>query len=188
MGLEKGLGSVYLITGSKLAYFFEESSMSINFLAPETIHIMALKIKGNRIYSLLLTHHYLRSGPWQPVSGWGGVFPNLGPLPFQVPPPKKISGKQNFFPENVGDRVVDVIFLENKSSRNLSQSTIFSEEIFIFKTFCNSSMPGPPPRKLGPPILLLGGGVLQPDLLPSARPCLRLIVDDHSYSGHGLSG
>ena len=60
MGLEKGLGSVYLITGSKLAYFLEESSMSINFLAPETIHIMALKIKDNRIYSLLSTHHYLR--------------------------------------------------------------------------------------------------------------------------------
>jgi hypothetical protein len=60
VGLEKGLGSVYLITGSKLAYFLEESSMSINFLAPETSHIMALKIKDNRIYSLLLTHHYLR--------------------------------------------------------------------------------------------------------------------------------
>jgi hypothetical protein len=60
VGLEKGLGSVYLITGSKLAYFLEESSMSINFLAPETIHIMALKIKDNRIYSLLSTHHYLR--------------------------------------------------------------------------------------------------------------------------------
>jgi hypothetical protein len=47
--LEKGLGSVYLITGSKLAYFLEESSMSINFLAPEMIHIMALKIKDNLI-------------------------------------------------------------------------------------------------------------------------------------------
>jgi hypothetical protein len=58
--LEKGLGSVYLITGSKLPYFLEESSMSINFLTPETSHIMALKIKDNRIYSLLLTHHYLR--------------------------------------------------------------------------------------------------------------------------------
>jgi hypothetical protein len=47
LGLEKGfgLGSVYLINGSKLAYFLEESSMSMNFLAPETSHIMALKIK-----------------------------------------------------------------------------------------------------------------------------------------------
>ena len=164
--------------------------MSINFLAPETIHIMALKIKDNRIYSLLLTHHYLRSGPCQPVSGWGGCIPNLGTLPFQGPPPKKeFSGKQKFFPENVGDRGVDVIFFENKSSRNLSQnnffpeiSTIFSEEIFIFKTFCNSSMPGPPPRNLL--FFFLGGGGVTPPppLLP---PCLRLIVDDHSYSGHG---
>ena len=57
-----GLGSVYLINGSKLAYFVEESSMSMNFLAPETSasHIMALKIKDYIISSLLLAHHYLR--------------------------------------------------------------------------------------------------------------------------------
>ena len=44
LGLEKGfgLGSVYLINGSKLAYFLEESSMSMNFLAPETSHIVSL--------------------------------------------------------------------------------------------------------------------------------------------------
>jgi hypothetical protein len=61
LGLEKGfgLGSVYLINGSKVAYFLEESSMSMNFLAP-TSHIMALKIKGYIISSLLLAHHYLR--------------------------------------------------------------------------------------------------------------------------------
>jgi hypothetical protein len=60
--LEKGfgLGSVYLINGSKLASFLEESSMSMNFLAPETSHIMALKIKDYTISSLLLAHHYLR--------------------------------------------------------------------------------------------------------------------------------
>ena len=34
--------------------------MSINFLAPETSHIMALKIKDYIISSLLLAHHYLR--------------------------------------------------------------------------------------------------------------------------------
>jgi hypothetical protein len=34
--------------------------MFMNFLAPETSHIMALKIKDYIIYSLLLTHHYLR--------------------------------------------------------------------------------------------------------------------------------
>ena len=177
MGLEKGLGSVYLITGSKLAYFFEESSMSINFLAPETIHIMALKIKDNRIYSLLLTHHYLRSGPCQPVSGWGGgVFPNLGPLPFQAPPQKKNFRKAKKFSGTCWRQGGRRYFFENKSCRNLSQnnfSTIFSKEIFIFKTFCNSSMPGPPPRKLGPPILLFfWGGPWH----------------DHSYSGPGLSG
>jgi hypothetical protein len=61
LGLEKdfGLGSVYLINGSKLAYFLEESSMSMNFLAPETSHIMALKIKYYIISSPLLAHHYL---------------------------------------------------------------------------------------------------------------------------------
>jgi hypothetical protein len=54
------LRSVYLINGSKLAYFLEELSMSMNFLAPETSHIMALKIKDYIISSLLLAHHYLR--------------------------------------------------------------------------------------------------------------------------------
>jgi hypothetical protein len=32
----------------------------MNFLAPETSHIMALKIKDYIISSLLLAHHYLR--------------------------------------------------------------------------------------------------------------------------------
>ena len=137
--------------------------MSINFLAPETIHIMALKIKDNIIYSLLLTHHYLRSVPCKPVSGWGGVFPNLGPLPFQGPPPKKIFRKEKNFSGKCWQQGDRRYFFENKTSRNLSQnnffpeiSTIFSKEIFIFKTFCNSSMPGPPPRKLGP-LFYFGG-------------------------------
>ena len=66
MGLEKGfgLGLVYLINESKLAYFLEESSMSMsmNFLAPETSHITALKIKDYIISSLLQywpARHYL---------------------------------------------------------------------------------------------------------------------------------
>ena len=77
MGLEKGLGlgSVYLINGSKLAYFLEESSMSMK--SPETSHIMALKIKDYIISSLFLANHYLRlivvghsySGP-----GLSGLF------------------------------------------------------------------------------------------------------------------
>ena len=52
--------SYKIINGSKLVYFLEESSMSMNFLAPETSHIMALKIKDYIISSLLLAHHYLR--------------------------------------------------------------------------------------------------------------------------------
>jgi hypothetical protein len=64
LGLGKGfgLGSVYLINGSKLAYFFLKNRlcMSMNFLAPETSHIMALKIKDYIISSLLLAHRYLR--------------------------------------------------------------------------------------------------------------------------------
>jgi hypothetical protein len=63
-GKNSGVREVFGISLSynwkQIGVFFEESSMSINFLAPETIHIMALKIKDNRIYSLLLTHHYLR--------------------------------------------------------------------------------------------------------------------------------
>ena len=49
-----------ILNGSKLVYFLEESSMPMNFLAPETSHIMALKIKDCIISSLLLAHHYLR--------------------------------------------------------------------------------------------------------------------------------
>ena len=134
--------------------------MSINFLAPETIHIMALKIKDNIIYSLLLTHHYSRSGPCQPVSGWGGVFPNLGPLPFQGPPQKKFPESKNFLRKMLATGGSTLFFPKQKFPKSFAKqlfpeiSTIFSEEIFIFKTFCNSSMPGPPPRKLGPPILL----------------------------------
>jgi hypothetical protein len=44
----------------QIGVFLEESSMSMNFLAPETSHIMALKIKDYIISSLLLAHHYLR--------------------------------------------------------------------------------------------------------------------------------
>ena len=61
--VREGLGislSYKIINGSKLAYFLEESSMSINFLAPETSQIMALKIKDYIISLLLLAHHYLR--------------------------------------------------------------------------------------------------------------------------------
>ena len=61
MGLGKGfgLGSVYLINGSKF-FLKNRLCMSMNFLAPETSHIMALKIKDYIISSLLLAHRYLR--------------------------------------------------------------------------------------------------------------------------------
>ena len=36
------------------------------------------------------------SGPCQPVSGWGGVFQNLVPLPFQGPPKKIFPESKNF--------------------------------------------------------------------------------------------
>jgi hypothetical protein len=57
LGLEKGLGlgSVYLEMEANW-----HISMSMNSLAPETSHIMALKIKDYTISSLLLAHHYLR--------------------------------------------------------------------------------------------------------------------------------
>jgi hypothetical protein len=69
------MGSVYLINGRELAYFFEESSMAMNSLAPETSHIMAVKIKDYIIPSLLLAHHYLQlivddhSYSWPGLSG-----------------------------------------------------------------------------------------------------------------------
>ena len=92
----------------------------------------------------------------------GGVFQNLGPLPFQAPP-------KNIFPESKNFsgrcwRRVDVIFSKTKESfpkqLNLSQNKrrnfsfkkkFFSaNKSFIFKKNCNSSIPGPPPSKLGP--------------------------------------
>jgi hypothetical protein len=65
------------------------------------------------------------------------------------------------FPENVGDGGVDVIFRKQKIPKSFAIpeiSKIFSEEIFHFLKICNSSMPGPPPRKLGPPFLLFWHG------------------------------
>jgi hypothetical protein len=41
----------------------------MNVLAPETSHIMALKIKGYIISSLLLAHHYLWLKVELPVAG-----------------------------------------------------------------------------------------------------------------------
>jgi hypothetical protein len=63
LGLEKGLAKVGISLSYKwkqIGVFLEESSMSMNSLAPETSHIMTLKIKDYIIFSLLLAHHYLR--------------------------------------------------------------------------------------------------------------------------------
>jgi hypothetical protein len=60
---------------------------------------------------------------------------------------------------------------------------------FIFYKFCNSSMPGPPPHKLGPLYFFLGGGQLNgclemrivPECMTKGRTCL--ILKDRSKSG-----
>ena len=62
-----------------------------------------------------------------------------------------------------------------------------AQKSFIFYKFCNSSMPGPPPHKLGP--LLLGEGQLNgclemgvvPEWMTKGRTCL--ILKNRSKSG-----
>jgi hypothetical protein len=110
--------------------------------------------------------------------GGGGVFPNLGPLPFQVPPQKKIFRKAKNFSGKCWRQGGRRYFFENKSSRNLSQNK---------RSFAIPACQGPLPASWAPYFTLGGGGVVLHPLPPQmARPCLRLIVDDHSYSGHGL--
>ena len=62
VGVREGLGVRISLSykWKQIGIFLEESSMSMNSLAPETSHIMALKIKDYIIFSLLLAHHYLR--------------------------------------------------------------------------------------------------------------------------------
>jgi hypothetical protein len=57
---EFGVGISLSCKCKQIGVFLDESSMAMNFLAPETSHIMALKIKDYIITSLLLAHHYLR--------------------------------------------------------------------------------------------------------------------------------
>ena len=56
-------------------------------------------------------------------------------------------------------------FPENLSQNNIFPE-IFSQQILHFFKFCNSTMSGPPPRKLGPPILLFFGGCYTPHTHP----------------------
>ena len=154
--------------------------MSINFLAPETIHIMALKIKDNRIYSLLLTHHYLRSGPCQPVSGWGGVFPNLGTLPFQGPPPKKnFPQSKNFFQKMLATGGSTLFFSKTKFPEIFRKTTFFqkfpqfsAKKSSFLKHFAIPACQGPLPASWAPLFyfLFLGGGVLHPPPPPPPPP------------------
>ena len=112
--------------------------------------------------------------PCQPVSDWGGVVQNLGPLPSQGPLKKNFPESKNFSQENIGDGgggvddmfsenkigggEGDDMFSENKIVQNRSRKNIFPiifkisqpTNPFFFK-FCNSTTSGPPPRKLGPP-------------------------------------
>jgi hypothetical protein len=64
VGVREGLwvGISLSYKWKQIGVFFRRivSSMSMNFLAPETSHIMALKIKDYIISSLSLAHHYLR--------------------------------------------------------------------------------------------------------------------------------
>ena len=99
-------------------------------------------------------------GPCQPVSGWGGVFQNLGPLPFQGPLKK-------FFPK----AKVPKIFRNTTFPRKFHNS---AHKSFTFYKFCNSSMPRPPPRKLGP-LFFGGGGCYNPwhsPVWPQTPSCL----------------
>ena len=84
------------------------------------------------------------TGPCQPVSGCGGVFQNLGPLPFQGPPQKNFFRKAKIFPKTK----VPKIFRKTTFFQKFPKFS--AKKSFIFKKFCNSSMPGPSPRKLGP--------------------------------------
>jgi hypothetical protein len=98
-----------------------------------------------------------------PVGG-GGVFQNLGPLPFQGPP-KKIFPESKIFPKNVGDG--------GGGGGGWGSSTLFFRKQKFPKYFAKqlfSRMPGPPPRKLGPPFYFFGG-VLHPHTPQVARPC-----------------
>ena len=64
--------------------------------------------------------------------GGGGVFQNLGPLPFQAPTKKNNFWKANFFPEDVGDGgggggLVDVIFSKTKVPETFRKTPFFQK-------------------------------------------------------------
>jgi hypothetical protein len=96
-----------------------------------------------------------------------GVYSKIW-APLHSRAPKKFSGKQNFFRkipatggEGGGGRRY---FLKTKVHEIFRQTTFFqkfakfsAKKSFIFKKFCNSSMPGPPLRTLGPLFTFLGG-------------------------------
>jgi hypothetical protein len=101
----------------------------------------------------------------------GGVFQNLGLLPFQGPP-KIFFRKAKIFPENVGEGGgvgcggMSTLFFENKSSRNLSQnkkffpeiSKIFSEEILHFWKILQFQHTRAASPQVGPPFFTFWGG------------------------------
>jgi hypothetical protein len=121
----------------------------------------------------------------------GGELKNLGPLLFQAPPPKKnfpksenVSGK--CWPRGEGGEV-NVLFPKTKRPKhffkhyfyvreeglNLVFQTFFDlnfpDNSLIFNTFRNSSIPGPPLRKLAPLFCYsLGGGGVTPPTPPSS--------------------
>ena len=82
----------------------------------------------------------------------GGCSPKFGPPSISGPPKKNFSGKQKFFPENIGDG--------GRGGGGVQLSKFSAIKSVIFLKNCNSTTSGPPPRKLGPLLYFtfLGGG------------------------------
>ena len=101
-----------------------------------------------------------------PIGIWlGGEFKNLGPLPLRALPPNNFL-RQRFVSENkTSQKIFQTLVLHNRGLNLVFQTffdLIFPENSLIFKTFRNSSIPGPPLCKLSPLFLLLFGGCCTP--------------------------
>ena len=107
-------------------------------------------------------------GPCQPVSGWGGVFQNLGPLPFQGPP-KKIFRKAKIGGGEGGGVEVDVIFWKTKVPEIFRKTTFFkkfpkfsAKKSSFLKNFAIPACQSPLPASWAPFFTFFGGGGVTP--------------------------
>jgi hypothetical protein len=94
----------------------------------------------------------------------GGVYSKIWAPFHSRAPQKKIFRKAKIFPENVGD---------GGGGGFGGRSTLFFRKQKFPKSFAKqlfSRMPGPPPRKLGPPFYFFGG-CYTPHTPQVARPC-----------------